>query len=356
MKRKRNRRRHRNYMLYENSVLRTMNKEQRSQADRKDTIIIPPILLVENVRHGVFNRRALFDFKNTVNIPHWSELVKLDLLDKTVSRGRGVLTKVPLTTIYDEPDAERVKMEQQALSVANMMDAEAYQLKCFAPILQRDSDPLLALCKKHEEIADTDLLREFNQANRKSSAIDKRTYTPIVAGRNDKRICEIRKYLTEYKALNKIDTLAKASQTVDSAFFEMLSPLALVLDILDEVRIISVTDAQRQHIIDRYTHEKSPSFNKFAPYASVAIRLYLTMALYLMENPVNTLTKEVLRDYDYLYYVLPSNVTFVSADKAHKKFIDEIPCLRFVRDRFLYIDKRNDPKMREGLKRLGIQV
>ena len=355
MRRKRKPRNVRDYILYENSVLHTLNKEQRSQLDGKKTIIIPPIYLVENVRHGVFKRSALFDFKNTVNIPHWSELVKMDLLEKKPTRGYSVLTKVPLNSIFDESDSERVKMEKQALAAANMMDAEAYKLKTLPSILHRDNDPFLELCENLDDIPDTELLRKFNQANRKSSEMDRRPYTPIVAGKNNKNISEIRRFLDEYKERSKIDTLTKAAKMVEVAFFQRLHLLELVLGFLDDMRIIPVTDAERLQIIDRHENEKAPNLDVFAPYAACAVRLFLTMAIFLMENPVNTLGKEVFRDYDYLYYVLNDNVTFVSADKAHKKFIDEIPFLNKIRQKFVYIDKQNEQTIKEGLKRIGIK-
>ena len=98
-----------------------------------------------------------------------------------------------------------------------------------------------------------------------------------------------------------------------------------------------------------------PNLDVFAPYAAKAIRLYLTLDIFLMANSQNTLSKEVLRDYDYLYYVLCGNVTFVSADKAHKKFIEEIPVLNSVRQRFVYFDERSEETMKEVLKKLGIK-
>ncbi|MDE0314688.1 MAG: hypothetical protein OXM61_07300 [Candidatus Poribacteria bacterium] len=354
MKRKRKNRQVKDYILYENSFLRTLNREQRSQLDKKKTIVIPPIFLIENLRHGVFKRHALFDFKNTVNILDWSELVKMDLLEKTPPRGYGVFIETPLNSIYDKPESARVKMERLAATAVESMDDEAHMLKTSSPTLHRDNDLFLALCETHEAIADTELVREFNRTNRKICEINQFPFLPVASRKQNKNISDIRKTLNAYKAMNNINTLTKAADMVEKAFFQFLHPFELVLGLL-EMQIISVTDTQWQQIIDRYKRENPPNLNVFAPYAADALRLLLTMDIFLKENPVNTLPKEVLRDYDYLYYVLYDNVTFVSADKAHKKFIEEIPFLNKVRDRFIYFDKQNEQTIKDGLKKLGIK-
>ena len=347
MKRRRKPRNKREFILYENSFLCTLNREQRCQLNRKKPIIYPPIQVIENVRHGVYRRKAFFEFTNTVNIPHWSDILKMDLLEKPHARGYSVLTKVPINSIFDEPEAERIKMEAQAKAVGERMDAEAYHIKTCTPIFHRDRDPILELCENLDDIGDNELLRYYNRAIRKASKMDQRPYAPIVAGKNDKNIAEIRKHLKEYEAAGRIDTLTKAAELVEEEFFQRLHPLELISKISD-IKIISVTDSELQQIINRYRNENPPNLDVFAPYAAKAIRLYLTLDIFLMANSQNTLTREVLRDYDYLYYVLHDNVTFVSADKAHRKFIDEIPVLNSVRQRFMFFDQRSEETMKEG--------
>lgn len=339
----------REFILYENSFLCTLNREQRCQLDRKEPIIYTPIQFVENVRHGVSKRKAFFEFTNTVNIPHWSDILKIDLLEKSHVRGYNVLTKVPINSIFDVPEAVRKNMEAQALAVAERMDAEADYLKTCKPTFHRDSDPILELCKMRDGIEDNELLRYYNQAVREVSEINQLPYVPVVES-----VPEIRKRLKEYETANKMDTLTKTAELVEEEFFQRLHPLELI-SIISDINIISVTENELQQVIDRYRNENPPNLDVFSPYAAKAIRLYLTLDIFLMANSQNTLSKEVLRDYDYLYYVLCGNVTFVSADKAHKKFIEEIPVLNSVRQRFIYFDKRSDEVMKEVLKKLGIK-
>ncbi len=355
MKRKRKPQNKKEFILYENSFLLTLNRKQRRQLNRKKPIIYPPIQFIENVRHGVNKRRTFFEFTNTVNIPHWSVILKMDLLENSQDHKGNVLKTTPINSIFDEPEAERIKMETKARLVAERMDAEADYIKRLTPIFHQDKDPILELCEKLEDIEDHELLREYNQAFRKKSIMNQRHFTPTVAARNDKKkITEIRKELKEYKAFGRTETLTKAAEVVEEEFFEWLEPLELISK-LSDLKIISAADNELKQISDRYRNENSPNLDVFAPYAAKAIRLYLTLDLFLMENSQNTLSREVLRDYDYLYYVLPNNVTFVSADKAHRKFIDEIPVLKNVRQRFLYFDKRSEDGMKGVLKKLGIE-
>ena len=355
MKKKKNLLNKSKFILYENSFLCTLNKEQRCQLDRKKPIIYPPIQFIENVRHGVDKRKAFFEFTNTVNIPHWSDILKMDLLENSQVHRYSVLAKVPINSIFNEPEAEQIKMEEQALAVAERMDDEAYLLKTSKPPFYLGNDPILELCKRRNRIEENDLLRARNQAFRKASKMHQFRFDPIVSGRNDKKtIAEIRKELWEYEEANKINTLTKTAEWVEEEFFRRLHPLELIPK-LSDIKIISVTENELQQIIDRYRNENPPDLDVFAPYAAKAIRLYLTLDIFLMANSKDTLTKEVLRDYDYLYYVLCNNVTFVSADKAHKKFIDEIPVLNSVRHRFVYFDKRSEQAMKEVLKKLGLK-
>lgn len=351
---KRKRKKVKRYWLFDNSILLTLNPEQRAELDSKRNILYPPILLIENAHHGLDRRRALFNFQNTINVLHWSERAKMDLLAKTSSYRYGIGVKLSTKSIYEESEAERQKMERQASEVVRMMDKEVYDLKNCPSILKRDGG-LFKLCENFEKIPDKELLRKFNQANRKSSKFDGRPYYPIPRGIGNEKIPQIRKFLKEYREACKIDTLTKADEWVGRLFFCTGDPFQFVIDFLDNGRIISVTGDERTQIIDRYISEGKPHMNIFAPYAVSIIRLYLTIFLYLVENLQNSYSQEVSRDFDYLYYALDANVTFVSADKKHKEFLEEIPLLKNVRKRFIFIDKKNKEKIKKGLKLIGIK-
>ena len=59
-----------------------------------------------------------------------------------------------------------------------------------------------------------------------------------------------------------------------------------------------------------------------------------------------------------LYYVIDANVTFVSADHWHKKCIEEIPLLKDVRKKFVYLihKNQNEEEWKKGLRSIGITV
>ena len=99
-------------LLLDKSSLRRLNPEQRKELDSKRTILYPPILFAENARHGLDPPSALFDFKNTVSVPHWAQCAKLDLLKEAPSgnhktRSYEIGAKIPTTSIHEESEADR---------------------------------------------------------------------------------------------------------------------------------------------------------------------------------------------------------------------------------------------------------
>ena len=90
----------------------------------------------------------------------------------------------------------------------------------------------------------------------------------------------------------------------------------------------------------------------------MATQLRLTIFLYLVENRENSSPRGALRDFEYLFYALDDNVTFVSSDAWHKKCIEEIPILGNIRKRFKFIVHKNksEEEFKKGLRALGIKV
>ena len=149
------------------SSLRELNSEQRKELDSKHTILYPPILLVENAQHGLGQPSALFDFQNTISVLHWAQRAKLDLLRGAPSRRYKIGAKIPTTSIYDEPKADREEMEKQAIDIVSKMEASEEDLKNHVSLLLGDHTKSTdSLVMNHEEIPDEELLREFGRAIR----------------------------------------------------------------------------------------------------------------------------------------------------------------------------------------------
>ena len=346
------------YLLLDKSVLRLLSPKQRKTLDSpKRPLICPLIQIEETARHGLDSPNALLTLKNTVIMFHWAVRAKDELLMGHSSLDYKIGAKFPLQSIYEESEEERGKMKKRSIETVEAMEADADALKKHVPILGKKDDPLFALAKTHRCVLDADLVREFNQANRKSRQNKGQSnLPPIPKGIGNKKIPIIRKYLDDYKQLCTVDSLEKSYNRVIHMFSRETK--FGVLQLICNGHSIPMMDDEKETIFQRYKNEEEPPLNRFAPYALMATTLYFTIFLYLLENSETSSPREILRDYDYLFYAMDDNITFVSSDKWHKKCIDEIPLLNNVRKKFKYIPHKNQSELelKKALRSIGIHV
>ena len=357
--RKRKRKKERNFLLLDRSSLRQLNSEQRKALDSKHKILYPPILLVENARHGLDQPSALFDFQNTISVQHWAQRAKLDLLKGEPPRRCKIGAKIPTTSIYDKSKAEREGMEKQAIDIVREMEAEEEELKNHISVLRSEHTKFIEFVVNHRDIPDEKILREFNRLLRESD----QNYPLITiaafnrGGRSS--ISKARKVLDNYRdrceAFYRVDTLEKAYGWVSQTIY---SDTETILSFLYKSGIILFSCDEQAEIFNRFRSEGEPHIDDFAPYARIATQLYLTIFLYLVENGDNSSPRGALRDFEYLYYALAANVTFISSDKWHRRCIEEIPILKPLRRNFKFfphIDK-DEEEHKKVLKSLGIKA
>lgn len=372
---KRKRKRERKFLLLDKSSLRELNSEQRKKLDSKHTILYPPILLVENAQHGLDQPSALFDFKNTISVLHWAQRAKLDLLRGAPSRRYKIGAKIPTTSIYNEPEADREKWEKQAIDIVRKMEASEKELKKHVSVLFGGEHTKLidSLVMNHDEIPDENLLRELAAAIQELRGASKRfglnplsdffnlrpNFMATLIGQGRRSIPAARQYLNDlrdgYEAYFKVDTLEKACRWVSQSFY---SDTEAMLRFLRRVLIIPLTSEEHAEIYNRFKREGEPHIDDFAPYARAATQLYLTIFLYLSENRDNSSPSGALRDFEYLYYALDANVTFISSDKWHKRCIEEIPMLEPLRRNFKFLPhiNKSEEEHRKVLNSIGLRA
>ena len=349
----------REFLLLDKSALHLLSPEQRKELDSKYRILYPPILLVENAREGLERPSALFDFENTISVIHWVQRAKMDLIEGSPSRSYRIGAKIPTTSIYEESDADRKEMERQATRIVREMEAEEEGLKNHISLLNRTDLKFIQLVRNHRNISDKNLVREFNQAVTQSGQNIPLSSRASLIKRGQQSISEIRSVLDDYQdqceEIFIVDTLEKAYKWVGQNIYRDTES---ILNFLPKTGIIPFSGDERSAIFNRFISEGKPHIDKFAPYARVATQLYLTIFLYLVEKGENSSPKGALRDFEYLYYAIDANVTFISADHWHKKCIERIPLLKDVRKRFVYLiyKDKNEEKWREGLRSIGITV
>ena len=158
-----------------------------------------------------------------------------------------------------------------------------------------------------------------------------------------------------FEMLFKVDTLEKSGIWIEKVIYKDTES---ILDFLCNSAVIPLYADEQTAIHNRFISEGKPHINDFAPYARVAMQLYLTIFLYLVELKANPPPQGSLKDYDYLYYATDANVTFISGDDWHKKCIEEIPLLKNIQGNFKFLPhiNKNKEERKRVLKSIGINT
>ena len=153
----------------------------------------------------------------------------------------------------------------------------------------------------------------------------------------------------------KADSLEKANQIATRTYNHDPSDRCAAHDKLQRLCTVFrsiLTSEEHTLIFNRSLREGMPPISKFVPYAlGVAIWNY-TIQLYLRENPENAAPKGALRDAAYLLYTTYKDIAFVSGDKWHKKFVDEVPLFERFRENFIFVDLTTKATIQEGFSKL----
>ena len=355
----------RKLLLLDKSALRRLNRDLRAQLDVKHTLLYPPILFAEIAKDGLDEPKALLNFQNTVNVIHWAQRAKLELLEGVRSDNYFVGAKIPTTEISGYSDIERKAIAEEAKGIVSNMIKEEERLKKHFSVLRESTIDflMLELVKNHKNIPDDKIVRNFNQAIRKSSHVSHKY--PLSAGaqligEGRKGIEKVRTHLDEYQdycdMLYNVVTLESAQRWVEEIIYKDTESILEFL--CNRSAILQLSVNEQDEILNRFRSEGIPHINDFAPYAGAATLLYLTIFLYLVENEDNSSPKGALRDFEYLYYALASNVRFISGDKWHKRCIEEIPLLKNIQKNFIFLPNRKEDEegFNEVLKSIGIKV
>ena len=356
----------RKQLLLDKSAHMYLNEKEREQlAASKTKLRYPPILVAEIARHGLVKPKVWFNYENTVNVMHWVQRAKMDLIKGVPSGYYYDGAKVPTTEISGYSDEERKKIVEEAKGIVRDMVKEEERLKKHFSVLRESTVefPILELIRGHKDIPDEKIVRRFNQAVRQSSHV--RQEYPLSACAKlitdgSRGVEKVRKtldsYQDHYDLLYNVSTLEKAQRWVEQIIYKDTE--SILQSLCDRSPVIPLSVNEQDEIFNRFEKENRPHIDNFAPYARVATQLYLTIFLYLVENKDNSSPKGALRDFEYLYYALDANVRFISGDKWHKECIEEIPLLKNIQKNFTYLPHREEDE--EGFKRvlksIGIRV
>ena len=347
------------FLLPDKSFWMGLDREQRVVLSSKYTILCPIILFTEIARHGLNPRNPWLNLENMIVVPYWSEHAKMDLLTEESSKPKHFERASPMKSILKSPEHELLAFKEiSGENIEMLIESEEFY-RNLDSIIRPLTEGLLNLIKNTDNLSDEEwvnrlkvVLREHQRYYPEIERILKKIETESFPQEGIKILQEsIEALFGTYNA----DTLENAYQIAGRLFdhdpIDYLSAHDKLLRLCTVFGSI-LTEKERTQIFDRFLKEGLPPISRFAPYALGAVIWNFTMQLYLRENPENAAPKDVLRDAVYLFYTSYSNTTFVSADKWHRRFINEVPLFEGVRENFVFVDLTTKATIQEGFSKL----
>ena len=347
------------FLLPDKSFWMALDREQREVLSSKYTILCPPILFTEIARHGLSPCNPLLNLENIIVVLHWSEQAKMDLLTEETSKPMPFGRATAMKSILESSEQELLAFkEASGENIEMLKESEAY-FKSRDSIINPLKEGLLSLVKNKDDLSKEEWvnrLRDVVRADHKYYPEIKRILNKIETGDFPPEGKEILQASIEtlYDTYNA-DSLENANQLVTRLLNHDPSDRCAALDKLKRLCTVFssiLTEEERNQIFDRFLKESMPPISRFAPYALGTAIWTFTINLYLRENPENAAPKNVLRDAEYLLYTFFKVVTFVSADKWHRKFVNEVPLFEGVRENFLFVDNTTKATIQEGFSKL----
>ena len=297
------------FLLPDKSIWKALTREQREALSSKYTILCPIILFTEFARRGLSPCDPYLDLENMIVVHHWSERAKMDLLTEESARPMSLGNATPIKSILESIEEELLAFtEVSGENIEMLIESEEFYRNLHS-IIHGLKEDFLSL------------------------------------GRNT----DIKTILDTYNA----DTLENAYQLAVRLFDHDPSDRGAAHEILQQLcGLFSPTQEEHKQIFNRFLNEDMPPISRFAPYALNAVIWNYTIQLYLRENPKEPPPKDFLRDAEYLLYTYHKGITFVSGDKWHRKFVNEVPLFEGVRENFVFVDLTTKETIQEGFSKL----
>ncbi len=353
------------FLLPDKSFLMALDREQRETLSSKYTILCSSILFTEVASSEfkkpdtLFKLDTLLNLKNIVLVLHWTEQVKMDLLTAESFKPMSLGSSGAMNSIRGSSEQELLEFKEVSSENIEMLKESEDFYRNLDSIVYPVKEGLLGLFKNIDDLSDKEWvnrLKEIMRAHQPYYPEIKRILKNIeIAG----FLPEGRKHLqasikTFYDTYNA-SSLENANQLAARLFNHDPSDRSAAHDRLQRLCTVFgpiLTQEERTQIFNRFIEEDMPPIRRFAPYALGATIWNFTMQLYLRENPENAAPKNVLRDAAYLLYTSYKGTTFVSGDKWHRKFINEVPLFEGVRENFIFVDPKNKGTVQEGLSKI----
>lgn len=348
-----------NFLLPDKSFWIATDREQREALSSKYTILCPPILFTEIARHGLSPNNPWLNLENIIIAPDWLELVKTDLLTEESAKTSHFLSARTTKSILESSEQELSEFKEVSVeNIDTLIESEAFY-KSLEPMIKLLKEEWLSLVENTENLSEEErinrlkeFIKPFQTYDPEADRILKNIKTQVSTQEGKERLqAAIEIVFDTYKA----DSLEKASQIAARTYnHDPSDPCAAHDKLLRLCTVFRLIFTQEEHteIFNRFLSEGMPPISRFAPYAlGVAIWNY-TIQLYLRENRENAAPKGALRDAVYLLYTTYKDIAFVSGDKLHRKFVDEVPLFEGLRENFTFVDLTTKATIQDGFSKL----
>ena len=347
------------FLLPDKSFWMALDREQRKALVSKYTILCPPILFTEIARHGLSQRNPWLNLENIFTVPRWSERAKIELITGKSTEPIPFTGANAMKSICESSEEERLALEETASkTIDTLIDSENY-IKNLVPIIDPWKEKILSLVKNTDNLSEKEWVDRLKEVSREFQP-----YYPKI-GHTLERVdigdCS-REWIKSVKAslealCNRFETdsLANAYQVATNLFDHDRNDRGAALKILQRLCFLfrsMLTHNEHTQVFNRFVKEHMPPISKFSPYALGAMVWRLTIHLYLRENPENAAPIGALRDAQYLLYTCYANVSFVSSDKWHRKFMNEVPLFKGGCENFTFVDNTTKATIQEGFSKL----
>lgn len=355
------------YLMPDKSFWMMLTPEQRETLNSKYIIVCPHILFTEIARRGLAPHNALRNLENIIAVPHWLDQVKMDLLTEQSSKplrfGDASTMKFIRESSEEELEAIKDASDETIQALINRED-QYKNYKKHASIINSATQKLIDTVKNDEKVPEKEwqeMLKQVLGEPQVSYPVIERVLNRIDAGEFPQERKKELEPLMEgicntYNAQSLKNACLLATNLLNHdpsdrfAAHDKLQRLCMLLRSI-------FTPEEHTDIFNRFLKEDMPPLSRFAPHALSIIIWFLTIQLFMREVPKSALPPDgALRDAEYLYYVFCNNVTFISSDDWHRKFIDEVPLFESVRRRFIFIPHKNksEEEYKKGLRSIGI--
>ena len=325
------------YLLPDKSFWQALNRGQRDTLSSKYTILCPLILLAEFARHEVNTYYHLLNLENIVSVVHWSEHAKMDLLTGESSKPMFFGSPSGGKSIRECTEQDLLVLKELSGKIIEaLIESENNFKKGLDSAIDPWKEELLGLVNNTENLKA--FMRKYLSDHPNIEHILKEIDAENFHQERKKRLKAVVERLCDrFRA----DSLANAYYLATTLLnhdpidrSNALNKLQWLCGLFDSM----LTQEEHTQIFNRFMSEDMPPIRKFAPYALGAVVWYFTIHLYLRENHKNIAPPNILRDAQYLMYTYYKNILFVSGDKWHRKFINEVPLFENIRENFVFVD------------------